>query len=199
MKHIGLIGLGMAALMSAAPVDAGPPKDPVSKCAPDAVLAGPVCMDRYEASVWRIPPTDLDGKSNAVLIKKVRKGKATAADLAAGNATQLGTAGDDYAPCTDDGQNCKDDIYAASLAHVGPAGFITWFQANVACANSGRRLPSNAEWQMAVTGTPDTGGADNGMTDCNTDNLLPGPTLTGARTGCVSAFGAFDMVGNLME
>jgi hypothetical protein len=31
-------------------------------------------------------------------------------------ATQLGTAGDDYAPCTDNGQNCANDIYAVSLA-----------------------------------------------------------------------------------
>jgi len=26
---------------------------PLKKCAPDAVVSGTVCMDRYEASVWR--------------------------------------------------------------------------------------------------------------------------------------------------
>jgi hypothetical protein len=28
---------------------------PLKKCAPDAVIAGTVCMDTYEASVWRVP------------------------------------------------------------------------------------------------------------------------------------------------
>jgi formylglycine-generating enzyme required for sulfatase activity len=72
-----------------------------------------------------------------------------------------------------------------------------WFQANLACANSGKRLPSNAEWQMAATGSPDPGG-DNGTTDCNTGNAFH-VVATGSRSGCVSAFGAFDMVGNLYE
>jgi len=194
---IGLVSMGTAALLWGAPVQAGPPKDPPSKCAADAALVGSVCVDKYEASVWRIPPTNLAGKSNAGLIKKVRKGTAEQADLVAGNATQLGTASDNYAPCTDNAQNCKGDLYAASLPGVTPAAFITWFQANVACANSGKRLPSNAEWQMAVTGSPDPGG-DNGTTDCNTASTFA-VASTGSRSSCVSAFGAFDMVGNLYE
>ena len=28
---------------------------PVRRCSPDAVVAGTVCLDRYEASVWRVP------------------------------------------------------------------------------------------------------------------------------------------------
>ena len=31
------------------------PSVPVRRCAPDAVLLGTVCHDRYEASVWRVP------------------------------------------------------------------------------------------------------------------------------------------------
>ena len=46
-------------------------------------------------------------------------------------------------------------------------------------------------------GTPDPG-PDNGTTDCNTKSEEV-VTLTGARSGCVSARGAFDMVGNLQE
>jgi formylglycine-generating enzyme required for sulfatase activity len=52
---------------------------------------------------------------------------------------------------------------------------------------------------VAALGTPDTGGADNGSTTCNTDNLVPGVALTGSRGGCVSDIGAFDMVGNVWE
>src|SRR5262249_46068791 len=70
-----------------------------STCAPDAVLAGAVCLDRYEASVWRVPnPTT----TNASLVTKITLGMATRADLTSGGATPLGTEGDDYAPCTND-------------------------------------------------------------------------------------------------
>lgn len=39
--------------------------------------------------------------------------------------------------------------------------------------------------------------ADNGTTDCKTTGTAS--VNTGSRSGCVSHFGAFDMVGNLME
>src|SRR5690606_21045489 len=115
----------------------------------------------------------------------------------AGGATQLGVASDDYAPCSDSGQNCLNDIYAASLPGVTPSSQITWFQAQAACNNAAKRLPSNVEWQVAVTGTPDPG-PDNGTTDCNTFSVFAA-TLTGSRSACVSTHGAFDMVGNLFE
>ncbi len=28
---------------------------PLRRCGPDAVVAGTVCLDEYEASVWRVP------------------------------------------------------------------------------------------------------------------------------------------------
>src|SRR5262245_46632378 len=122
---VGLLVFGLA-LGAASPVRAGFPKSPVTKCPADAVVAGTVCLDQYEASVWRVPgPLGI----NKGLVKKIQQGKATAADLANGGATQLGTAGDDYAPCTDNGQNCANDIYAVSLPGVTPAAYITWFQA----------------------------------------------------------------------
>ena len=136
----------------------------LKKCAPDASLSGTICLDTYEMSVWRVP--DALG-TNSSLVKKIRDGKATAALLAAGGATQLGIAGDDYAPCDDNGQNCQDDIFAVSLPGITPSRFVTWFQAQAACKNARKRLPSNAEWQAAVAGTPDAG-PDDGATDCNT-------------------------------
>jgi sulfatase-modifying factor enzyme 1 len=126
----------------------------VTRCAADAVLAGTVCLDRYEASVWRVPNP---ATTNASLVRKFQIGRATQADLIAGAATQLGTASDDYAPCAHNGQNCANDIYAVSLPSATPSASITWFQAQEACANAGKRLPTNAEWQVGANGTPDPG------------------------------------------
>ena len=49
-----------------------------AKCPPDAAQVGPTCVDKYEASLWRIPPTE------SALRKKVQKGTATLANLQAG-------------------------------------------------------------------------------------------------------------------
>jgi len=132
----------------------------------EMVAAGAVCIDRYEVSVWSSPT----------------------------GGTQYGVASDDY-PCNDNGQNCTN-IYARSVPGVTPSGFITYFQAQQALANSGKRLPSSAEWQQAVAGTPDPG-ASPGAEDCNTSSA--GPVATGSRDNCVSRFGANDMVGNRWE
>ena len=148
----------------------------------------------FEASVWRVPNATT---TNASLVKKLQQGKATAALLTAGGATQLGVGGtDNYAPCASTGQNCTNDIYAVSLPGVKPSANITWFQAQVACKNARKRLPSNAEWQAAVIGSPDPG-PDNGTTDCNSTGVSAVPT--GSRSSCKSARGAYDMVGNLEE
>jgi formylglycine-generating enzyme required for sulfatase activity len=169
------------------------PAAPVRRCAPDAVVVGSTCLDFYEASVWRVP----DSKAaNALLASRIRRGMATRAELIAGGATQLGIAADDYAPCADDGENCGNDIFALSLPDEIPSSQITWFQAQEACANSGKRLPTNAEWQVGANGTPDPG-PDDGIGDCNT--TTGSASHTGARFHCVSARGAFDMVGNLTE
>ncbi len=202
-KPTGVIVVRQACKKKEAPVDlaefgAVGPQGPAGlnawerPCPPDAVRSGTTCIDKFEASVWRVPnPTT----TNADLVAKIEQGTATAADLEAGGATALGTATDNYAPCADSGQNCADDIYAVSVSGVAPSASVTWFQAQMACTNARKRLPSSAEWQAAVAGTPDPG-PDNGTTDCNS---MSGPSLTGARSACVSSSGAFDMVGNLYE
>src|SRR5262245_12870621 len=79
---------------------------PLKKCPVDSVVSGTVCMDTYEASVWRVPnPTT----ANKRLVSNIQQGKATAEDLRDGGARQLGILSDDYAPCADSGQNCTDD------------------------------------------------------------------------------------------
>jgi formylglycine-generating enzyme required for sulfatase activity len=164
-------------------------------CRPDSVAVGPACLDKYEASVWET--------TDAALIRKIKAGRATLADLLAGGAVQHGAASDDYgAGCPDTGNGCKD-FYAVSIPGVTPSVFLTWFQAAAAARNSGKRLPTNQEWQAAALGTPDPGVSAAGSADCNTKNGggagVDAVSLTGSRSNCVSDVGAFDMVGNLWE
>ena len=167
----------------------------VKKCNQDAVQVGNVCVDKYEASVWEI------ASSRADLIKAVQNGKiATPEDLS--GATQRGHRFDNYGTgCPDTGNGCKD-FYAVSIPDVIPSRWLTWFQAAAVCANAGKRLLTNQEWQVAALGTPDPG-SDNGTTDCNvattTQRLPEDPVNTGSRRLCVSDRGAFDMVGNVDE
>jgi hypothetical protein len=193
MRHRSYAAIVAATVLLATRAGADGAK-PLTKCAPDAVVSGTVCMDKYEASVWRVA---LPTTANKGLVRKIRQGKATIEDLQKGGATPLGRQGDDYAPCADSGQNCSDDIFALSLPGVVPSAYLTWFQAQAACDNSRKRLPSNAEWQVAVIGTPDPG-PDDGVGDCNTASAFI-TIPTGSRNRCKSARGAFDMVGNLSE
>ncbi|MFN8545085.1 MAG: SUMF1/EgtB/PvdO family nonheme iron enzyme [Candidatus Binatia bacterium] len=131
------------------------------------VKVGNVCVDVYEASVWSTPT----------------------------GGTQYGVAAADY-PCGGDGNDCTG-IFARSVPDVLPARYVTWFQAQQACRNSGKRLLTNAEWQMAASGTPDPGLGGNGTTYCNTNTA--GPRNATAAGACVSSAGVRDMVGNVEE
>ena len=112
-----------------------------------------------------------------------------------GAGTQYGATEDNY-PCADTGNDCKDQMYAVSRSGETPSAFITWLQAQQACGNVGKQLLSNAEWQMAAAGTQDPGDTP-GEEDCNTNSA--GPEGTGSRENCVSAWGTYDMVGNVWE
>lgn len=185
MKHTLSIVAISYILMGPLPAQAG-------ECPPDSIAVGPTCVDKYEASVWNIAPTQ------EKLIRRVQRGRANVADLAAGNTTRHGLSADDYdaANCPDTGNGCTR-VYAVSIPGVTPSRFLTWFQAAAACRNAGKRLLTNAEWQAAAFGTPDPGVGGNGIATCNTGaaNVLP----SGSAASCVSDVGAFDMVGNLWE
>lgn len=127
----------------------------------EMVSVGAFCIDRYEASVW----TSRTG------------------------GTQLTTQAQIDAACPPDGQprgsaNCEA-FYARSVPGVMPAR-LTYFQAQQALANSGKRLPTNSEWQVAALETPD--GAPCVVTP-------PVIQPTGSAPGCSSHAGALDMVG----
>ncbi|MCI0454787.1 MAG: SUMF1/EgtB/PvdO family nonheme iron enzyme [Candidatus Dadabacteria bacterium] len=175
-----VLGIMVFLFLSVQPSFAPPEGGGGESCPVNMVPVGDICIDQHEATVWSESPRS-DGTPMG---------------------TQFGVTGDDY-PCSDNGNDCSatasNPIFAASAPGETPSASITWFQAHQACLNVGKRLPTNAEWQGAAAGTPDTGGADDGSTTCNTDDLEPGISLTGSRSNCVSNFGAFDMVGNLLE
>ena len=167
------------------------------RCPPDAVLVGPACVDRYEASVWSIP------SGSNELVGKIRRGRATVAQLAAAGAVQMGAipmsgcTGSDYGPAFPPNGNWTTPLYAASIGGVPPSSCVTWFQAEQTCRLAGKRLLTNQEWQAAAAGTPDPGAADDLTTTCATNSEFA--ALTGTRSGCVSVWGAHDMAGNVWE
>jgi len=95
VRGIAIAGALMTLVDSA--TAATPPSGPLKSCPADAAVSGTVCMDRYEASVWRVPnPTT----TNKGLVAKIQQGTATVAHLTAGGATQLGSSPvSDYLPC----------------------------------------------------------------------------------------------------
>lgn len=130
-------------------------------------------IDRYESSVWE---------------KEDGTGK------------QYGATMDDYPQTFPKNGQLTIPVYAVSKNAVIPSRFITWFQANEACAASGKRLPTNAEWQRAARGTLDPGASSGGGGACLTQGSAEsGPRQTGQGTKCVSDWGVQDMTGNLGE
>src|SRR5262249_1018486 len=129
-------------------------------------------------------------------------GKATLADLTAGNATHISPS----ASCSpafpgsfpDDG-NWTAPLYAVSIPGVRPTACATWFQAAQACRLSGKRLPTTLEWPDGAAGTPDN--AADFLNECNTatGNNFADAVNTGSRANCKSSWGAFDLIGNVNE
>jgi formylglycine-generating enzyme required for sulfatase activity len=167
------------------------------RCPPDSVAVGPVCVDKYEGSVWSIPA------DNKELLGRVRRGRVSLEQLADGGALQLGAVpmstcnGFEYGAGFPSTGNWTAPLYAVSVAGVPPSTCITWFQAEQACRLSGKRLIANGDWQAAASGTPDPGMNDDGENTCATNSSFA--ALTGARSACRSVWGAYDMGGNVWE
>jgi hypothetical protein len=157
-------------------------------CPTGMVQSGSVCVDKYEASLWKI--------TNERCIKQIQKGKPI--NLDACGAVQLGLVGTDYVDgqCQFNSAGCKN-IFALSLPSVIPAHNINYFVAAAACRNSNKRLITNSEWQAAALGTPDPWPQDDPANECNLES--PSVSLTGSRSKCVSDVEAYDMVGNVVE
>lgn len=121
-------------------------------------------IDRYEASLWLAP---------------------------SGEGTQVGFPGRAVPDSFGRNGTYTTPVYAVSRSAVDPSRLLTWTQAALACRISGKRLPSNSEWQAAASGT-----SDGGM-GCRI--VAGGPRNTGMGSSCRSRWGAEDMVGNASE
>ena len=122
-------------------------------------------IDRYEVSIWEQPN---------------------------GTGKNYGPPGEGY-PLPQNGQlSGAPGAYAVSKAGAQPSVSITWFQADVACRASGKRLPSTTEWGFAASGTADPGTGDS----CR---IAGTARLTGQGAACTSVWGAQDMIGNVSE
>jgi len=165
------------------------PSSALAQCPTGMVESGSTCIDRFEASLWKV--------TDAFCIQFIRAGRELPPPCLA-FAVQVGISGVDYtdATCKFNGGGCTN-IFALSIPGVIPARSINYFIAAAACRNSGKRLPSNAEWQAAALGTPDPWPQDDPANQCNLNT--PSASLTGSRLKCVSDVGAYDMVGNVIE
>jgi hypothetical protein len=156
-------------------------------CPEDSVLSGTVCIDKYEASLWYVPP------EQKTLIRRIQRGTVRHEHLLAGGATHVGLSMGDLADygCPITGNGCVN-VYAVSIPGVTPSRWVSWFQAVAIARNSLKRLPTNQEWQAAALGSPDSPDGP-----CQIDSGILRPT--GAEPDCVSDVGAFDMPGNSGE
>lgn len=104
-----------------------------------------------------------------------------------------------------------------------PTVFVTWYEAKRSCASVGKRLCERSEWSLACEGPkrapypygwqrfPSPCNVSRPVEEANQDRLVALGTREseiarlwqadpiGSHPDCVSAFGAFDMVGNVDE
>ena len=160
-----------------------------AQCSAGMVQSGSQCVDQYEASLWKV--------TSPRCVALIKEGQSLPAECLAGS-VQVGLNGVDYtdAQCQFNGGGCRN-IFALSLPGVIPARTVNYFIAAAACRNSGKRLPTNAEWQAAALGTPDPWPQNDPAHQCNVSG--PSIALTGARNKCISDVHAHDMVGNVVE
>jgi len=160
-------------------------------CPSGMVVVGDVCVDKYEASIWgRNDGTPVDCAALQAAVDVAGPG------LPAGYGQYQVTAGFNSTIFPVNG-SATTPLYACSIKGVQPS-YVSWFQAQSACALSGKHLITNAEWQAAVAGTIDPGANDGADGSCNTNSSGDRKTGLGA-TKCVSRWGVEDGIGNIDE
>lgn len=104
--------------------------------------------------------------------------------------------------------SCTYDL-ADAVAHHLPVSCVHWRDADVFCRSSGKRLPREAEWELAAKGK--RGGrypwggnfgcffATTLVGDATGRTCTKGPSPVGSHSQGVSPFGVMDLTGNVEE
>lgn len=118
---------------------------------------------------------------------------------------------------------CVDRYEYPNRAGATPVVMASWYEAQATCKKSGKRLCGDSEWTLACEGQerlPYPYGVKRDSAACNIDKPHPAVDeralanpktraaetkrlwqgeASGSRAACVSAYGAFDMTGNVDE
>jgi len=125
--------------------------------------------------------------------------------MGSGNDDDMKNFSDNDAESANTGAYCVDLYEFPNKAKVKPTAGFSWKQASDTCRAQKKRLCSEAEWERACKGPSNARfpyGRAFDAEACNTEDTSETPREVGASGAfprCVSAFGVFDLSGNLAE